>query len=281
MSIDHRARGTDNNRLIRSELSTVDDTRAPSIARTTATLVISYVLLSAVLVGVGLALTHLGPVVRWDDHVNSWFASHRTSGWNGFSKDGTFIANTLGIVVVGVVVTAVAVVMRWGRIAALLVCALAVEIAAFVTVNYVVARPRPSAPHLGSTPSTYSFPSGHVAATFVLYGGIAVIVACRTRLGWARVLAWTIAVAASVWVAMSRVYEAEHHPTDVVAGLLLGVGALSAAVLAICPEGPATRSGESSAGEGDSGRRHHSADCRGPERDDVGGRRAAQREMAR
>jgi undecaprenyl-diphosphatase len=257
------------------------DERKPSVVSTAATLVVSYALLSAVLVGMGLALTHLlGPVVRWDDHVNSWFASHRTSGWNAVSKDGTFIANTLGIVVVGVVVTAVALLMRWGRIAALLVCALAVEIVTFVTVNYAVARPRPSAPHLGSTPSTYSFPSGHVAATFVLYGGIAVIVTARTRVGWARVLAWIVAIVATAWVALSRVYEAEHHPTDAVAGLLVGVGALIAAVLAIRPVWPAATGKGSTTADRQSGRLD-SDDRDRLEPSAADGRRAARREMAR
>ena len=236
MSTDRQLMRTD-----RRFMRTATSEQKPSLVLTAATLVMSYALLSAVLVAVGLALTHLlGPVMHWDDHVNSWFASHRTSGWNSLSKDGTFIANTLGIVVVGVVVTAIALVMRWGRIAALVVCALAVEIATFVTVNYAVARPRPAVPHLGPTPSTYSFPSGHVAATFVLYGGIAVIATFRTRVTWVRVLAWIVAAVATTWVALSRVYEAEHHPTDAMAGLLLGVGALSAAVLAIRPAWAAT-----------------------------------------
>lgn len=261
--------------------SSNDGERGPSIASTAATMVVSYALLSAVLVGVGLALTHLvGPVVRWDDHVNSWFAHHRTSGWNAVSKDGTFIANTLGIVVVGVVATAVALLMRWGRIAALPVCALALEIATFVTVNYAVARPRPVAPHLGSTPSTYSFPSGHVAATIVLYGGIAVIAAARTRVTWARVLAWIVAVVATAWVALSRVYEAEHHPTDAVAGLLLGLGALSAAVLAIRPMWPAATGRWSTSGDQDRDRLDSDdRDRLEPSAPDA--RRAASREVVR
>jgi undecaprenyl-diphosphatase len=141
----------------------------------------------------------------------------------------------MGVVVVAAVVTVVALLRRWGRMAGLLACGLVLEIAVFLTVNYTVARPRPTAPHLGSTPSTYSFPSGHVAATFVLYGGIAVLVASRTRVPWARLLAWLIAAVFVGWVAFSRVYEAQHHPTDVVAGLCLGIGVLGAAALALSP----------------------------------------------
>jgi len=200
------------------------------------TVVVSYLALCAALIGLGLLVVHVAaPVRHWDDHVNSWFATHRSAAWNAISKGGTFVANTLGVLAVAVVVTVIAVLQRWGRAAALLLTGLALELATFLTVNYVVQRPRPSAPHLGPTPSTYSFPSGHVAATLVLYGGIAVLVASRTRLPLARIVAWVIAALAVGWVGFSRVYEAQHHPTDVFAGFILGVVALVAAVAAIRP----------------------------------------------
>ena len=49
-------------------------------------------------------------------------------------------------------------------------------------------------------------------------------------------IASVIAVMAVGWVAFSRIYEAQHHPTDVFAGLCMGVGALGTTVLAIRPE---------------------------------------------
>ncbi len=198
------------------------------------TLVAAYVVLSASLIIIGLVLTHyLAPVRHWDDHVNAWLAAHRTPDWTRAGKDGTFLANTLGVVVVAVAATLVAIACRCGRASALVLTGLAVELAVFLTVNYTVRRPRPTAPHVGATPSTYSFPSGNVAATLVLYGGVAVLVASRTRATWARVTSWVVAAGVVTWVGFSRVYEAEHHPTDVMAGLLLGAGALSAAVLAV------------------------------------------------
>ena len=198
------------------------------------TLVVAYVALSACLIVIGLLLVHvLAPVRHWEDHVNAWFAAHRSAGWTNVGKDGTFLADTLGVVVVAVVATLVALACRCRRASALLLCGLAVELAVFLTVNYTVRRPRPVAPHVGSTPSTYSFPSGHVAATLVLYCGIALLVASRTRAVWARALAWAVAACVVVWVGFSRMYEAEHHPTDVMAGVCLGAGALAAAALAV------------------------------------------------
>lgn len=61
-------------------------------------------------------------------------------------------------------------------------------------------------------PQTSSFPSGHASAAVVAAG----ILSQRDPL-------WPIYVAAAVVVASSRVYVKVHHPSDVVAGALVGV----------------------------------------------------------
>jgi membrane-associated phospholipid phosphatase len=202
----------------------------------------AYAALTVVLVASGLLFTHVvvhGGIGRWDDHVNEWFVRHRDSFWNQLSADATLVANTLGVVVVGVLVTVVLLLRRWGRNAMLILVGLAVELAAFLSTTYVVARPRPRVPHLGGTPSTFSWPSGHTAATFVLYGSIAVLVSAATRRRAPRIAAWAVAVALTVAVSLSRIYRGEHHPTDTVAALVLGIGVLLAAVFALRAGGAA------------------------------------------
>ena len=146
---------------------------------------------------------------------------------------GTWLAGTWGVVVVAALITGALLVLRAGRAAVVVLYGLTVELSAFATVNALVARPRPAVPHLESTPSTYSFPSGHTAATFVLYGGIAVATGWLVRDRKVALAVWVLAGAVTAWVGLSRVYAGEHHPTDVVAGLLLGGAALRAAVLAV------------------------------------------------
>jgi undecaprenyl-diphosphatase len=182
----------------------------------------------AVLVAVGLVVTHLlvHTVGSWDEHVNGWFARHRTPTDNTITADLTLLANTMGIVAVAAVVAAIAVIRHHLRLAIALVIALGVELGGFLLTNILVARPRPHVPHVGSTPSTFSWPSGHVAATLVLYGGVAVMVAMVTRRPALRILAWILPAIVVPGVAWSRIYRGEHHPTDTIAGLILGVAAL-------------------------------------------------------
>ena len=59
-----------------------------------------------------------------------------------------------------------------------------------------------------------------------------IVMAATTR-WWPRVVMWAIAVSLAVSVGLSRVYRGEHYPTDVLAGLLLGIGSLFAGVFII------------------------------------------------
>jgi membrane-associated phospholipid phosphatase len=199
-------------------------------------IVTAYVGLTAILACLGVLVTHVlahGSIGHWDNHVNAYYAAHRTSFWNRASGYGTTLASTLGIVVVAVVVTGGLLLRRWGRRALLILIGLAIELSVFLSTNYLVKRPRPHVLHLGSTPSTFSWPSGHSAATFVLYGGIAVLVMSATRWLVPRFAAWLIAIVLDFGVSMSRIYRGDHHPTDAIAGVLLGIGALWMATCAL------------------------------------------------
>ena len=196
---------------------------------------LGYLVLTVVLIAAGLVVSHVltHSVGRWDDHINALFARHRTHTDDLITGAFTILANTPGITGVAAIVTAIAAATHRTRLALLVLVGLVVELACFLTVNYTVERPRPHVRHLGSTPSTYSWPSGHVGATFVVYGGIALMVTLTTRRLLPRLLAWAVAAAVTISVGLSRVYRGDHHPTDAIAGLVLGVGALLIAAVAV------------------------------------------------
>jgi undecaprenyl-diphosphatase len=202
-----------------------------------------YLILAVTMIGLGLVVTHFlahGAIGHWDEHVNSWFARHRSSVWNRLSGDFTLLADTFGVAVVAAAVTLVLLARRWGRFALLLAFGLGIELAVFLSTTYTVARPRPAVSHVGGTPSTFSWPSGHTAATLVLYGGIAVLVGVATDRRGPRAMAWIFAMALVCCVALSRIYRGEHHPIDTLGGVVLGAGALWAAVTVIRAWGGST-----------------------------------------
>ena len=99
--------------------------------------------------------------------------------------------------------------------------------------NFLVDRPRPDVAKLGSEPATSSFPSGHSAATTVIYVLIALCVSTTVRRRSLRIAAWCVAILMPCAVGFARVYRGMHHPTDVLFGILMGVAALTVAMATV------------------------------------------------
>jgi undecaprenyl-diphosphatase len=214
---------------------------APQRRAAAATVVVGALATIAALVLAGLLLTHVlaqGTVGHWDEASTRWLATHRDSGLDALTNALSRSADTMGIIAVALVVSIVLAWRRWWRHLAILVTGLALELSVFISVNAIVGRDRPPVERLGATPSTGSFPSGHTAATLVLYVTIALIVSETARAVVWRALAWLAAVLMPVAVGFARVYRGFHHPTDVLFGALLGCTALIIAIIAVGRWGP-------------------------------------------
>lgn len=193
------------------------------------------VLSFALLTGILAALGWIGRWLIFDrapgdaeaDFV-AWIAEHRV----GFLDSAASIASTLSDTwtVIGVLIGAVSMLWVVGhrRHASTVVLAVLLEFTTFLAVGELTGRARPDVDALNSVPSTPSYPSGHTAAAFVLYGALVLVARSLSPQTVPRWI-WAIPLAIALLVAASRVYEGVHHPTDVLAGLLLGAGALAAA----------------------------------------------------
>ena len=84
----------------------------------------------------------------------------------------------------------------------------------------VIERPRPSAAliHFEDQPSSFSFPSGHAMAAFVLYGLLFYFAALHIHDARLRLPGQTACVAIIVLTSMERVYVGHHWPSDVLGG---------------------------------------------------------------
>jgi undecaprenyl-diphosphatase len=196
------------------------------------------VALVVALAAVGYQLVHadvFAGLRGLDDDVNRWMAEHRIQALDAITGFWTTAINTVPAIIVAVVVEVrLGLWHRW-RAFVLVLSGLALELSVFLTVNALVDRPRPDVHRLGELPQTSSFPSGHVAATIVLYGSVALLVSLSRQRAVVQWLAWGAVVFFAGSVAFSRVYRGMHHPTDVVAGALLGVACLSVAIIATQP----------------------------------------------
>ncbi|HTR20279.1 MAG TPA: phosphatase PAP2 family protein [Gemmatimonadales bacterium] len=171
---------------------------------------------------VALTVT-LGWTARLDDAVVATFAANR-------GPDGAAVAlaiTALGAPALVALVVIVAGAQFWtaGRRSAVVACALSPAVAGLTeeTLKLVFGRPRPAGA-LIVLPGSTSFPSGHAAATAALYVILGLLVADLQTAPAARRATLVTALVLPILTAASRVYLGVHYFSDVVAGLLLGLG---------------------------------------------------------
>lgn len=194
---------------------------------------IALVVLTAVSTGVGYFVLHGlgGSIVDFDLEVARDLVEGRTPGMNSLTAATTFLADSVPVAIAWVAAMAIA---RWRtgewRISAFIMAAIGGEKLTYLVTSMLVGRDRPPGPVLGKVHAANSFPSGHVGAAIVLYGGIVVAVlwwdAAKRGHGRSRTLhvALGMGVAAiTALVAYSRLYRSFHFPSDVVWGAVLGV----------------------------------------------------------
>jgi membrane-associated phospholipid phosphatase len=195
----------------------------------------------------GLILTHVfdkGAVHRADLGVDVWFAHHRSPGWNTVMLFGTDLARTQTVIAVA---AAAALLLRWRlkrwHESCVVIAAVAGEVLIFLAVTETVPQRRPPVPRLQAAPTTSSYPSGHTAAAVALYGCLGVLLllyVSRPGLRWMAAVLFCI----PVYVAISRLYEGEHYPSDVIAGALLGGLWLTCVLRTLAPLRAAPRAGQ-------------------------------------
>jgi undecaprenyl-diphosphatase len=198
--------------------------------------VVCFVALAAAAVLVGWLLqTYALPehgVGHSDEHVNTWLAHHRTPTRNNVSFWLSGMGDVYAIPALVAVTAIVAAATRHWRVAAFIVTVIALEAATYRVATWAIQRQRPQVPRLDDLPANASYYSGHTGASVAVYCGLALLISSWVRSGRARVVCWAIAVAIPLLVGLSRMYRGMHHPTDVVAGALVGIGTLVIAVAA-------------------------------------------------
>jgi undecaprenyl-diphosphatase len=164
-----------------------------------------------------------------DGVVAQWLHRHATAP---LTEAMLIVSNLHSTVAIGCYAALAAVVLAckhdWRRLVTVAVC-VAGGLALNVLMKLAFHRDRPVFDQPLLTLSSYSFPSGHVAASTIFYGlGVAWVFGRTARWRW-RTLAVVGALAMVALVAFSRMYLGVHYLSDVAAAFAEGV-----AWLAIC-----------------------------------------------
>lgn len=176
-----------------------------------------------------LAFAELGEHVRsggtqaFDVAVLQWLGAHHTKLLTAAAVELTYLGTgTVVLTIVGV-----AALFLWHtehkHSARLLLAAVAGNILLNGALKLVFHRPRPSVFAWQTAAVSSSFPSGHAMSATVCYGTVAYLVARLQKHHWSRVLTLTGAILLILLVCATRLYLGVHYPSDVVAGILVGL----------------------------------------------------------
>jgi undecaprenyl-diphosphatase len=211
---------------------------APGVWAAIAGGIVAWVLVFGALfvIGTPLAGYHNGNGnILGDTAVPHWLAAHRTPTLTRIALAGGDAGNTHLILAAGLVGGAIALAaIRLWRPVVFLVLVMFGELTLFLAGQAATHRARPDVSKIDVHVPTSSFPSGHVAATICLYAGFVILAWPRTRAWWRWALL-ALAVLMPVWVALSRMYQGEHHPTDILGSMVLAAGWLTAMVYLVRP----------------------------------------------
>lgn len=182
----------------------------------------------------GLVASHWPWLLAGDQAADG--AAHRdvlTQPWLLVgARTATAIGSPAVIDVVAMIAVALLLVLRWWCYAVVVAVARVGELVCESVVKMVVARPRPELVHPVASASGYSFPSGHAGGSAALYGALALL-SLTWAARWARLVLVAAATLVVCAVAASRVLLGVHYPSDVAAGIALGVACVSGAALVV------------------------------------------------
>ena len=176
-----------------------------------------------------LAFAGLGEWVReggtqqYDVAALQWMNRQHTPLLTQIAKELTY----LGTGSVVLMIVAVAAMFLWHtehkHSARLLLASVAGNILLNGMLKLYFARPRPAVFEWQTNAASSSFPSGHAMSATVTYATVAYLVMRLQKHHWSRVLTGTTAVIFIVLISTTRLYLGVHYPSDVIAGMVIGL----------------------------------------------------------
>jgi undecaprenyl-diphosphatase len=164
-----------------------------------------------------------GRTQAFDDAVLRWIGEHRPVSLEPVMLEITF----LGTGTVVMMIVAVSALFLWlsrhRYSAALLLIATLGGILLNHLLKHGFGRPRPQVFEWGSHALSSSFPSGHAMSAAVVYGTVAYLAARLQKKLWHRAVTMIAAVIVIFLIAATRLYLGVHYPSDVAAGIIIGL----------------------------------------------------------
>jgi len=164
-----------------------------------------------------------GSTQAFDTTVLRWFAAHRTPLLDSIMLEITFLG-TGTVVLMLVAISGMFLWLTKHKYSALL---LLISTTGGILMNNLLkagyGRPRPQVVEWGTQAMSWSFPSGHAMSAAVVYGTVAYLAARLQARRLHRFVTLLFAAIVILLISISRLYLGVHYPSDVIAGVIIGL----------------------------------------------------------
>lgn len=164
-----------------------------------------------------------GGTQAFDDTVLRWVSTRHTPGLNEAMLEITALGTTTVVMMIVGVAALFLTLTRHKYSALLLLVATAGGSLLDLVLKLRFDRPRPHVFTWGAQVFSSSFPSGHAMSAAIVYSTVAYLAARLQKRIWARWLTMFFAALVIVLICISRVYLGVHYPSDVLAGVVIGL----------------------------------------------------------
>jgi undecaprenyl-diphosphatase len=164
-----------------------------------------------------------GTTQAFDDAVMRWMAAHQTKVLQTAMLEITSLGTGT---VVGMIVFIAGMFLWLNQHKHSAILLVAATLGGMVLDNLLKIgfnRPRPHVFQWGTYAVSSSFPSGHAMSSVIVYGTVAYLAARLQRNVASRILTMTFAAVMIVLICASRLYLGVHYPSDVLAGVIVGL----------------------------------------------------------
>ncbi len=164
-----------------------------------------------------------GGTQAFDEAVLRWMSAHHTTALTGAMLEITTLGTGTVVMMVVCVAALFLTLTKHKYSALLLLVATAGGLLLDMVLKLQFNRARPHVFIWGTQVFGSSFPSGHAMGATVTYSTVAYLAARLHRRAWARWLTMSVALLVILLIGVSRIYLGVHYPSDVLAGIIMGL----------------------------------------------------------
>lgn len=164
-----------------------------------------------------------GGTQAFDEAVLRWVATRHTPALNGTMLEITALGTGTVVMMIVSVAALFLTLTKHKYSALLLLVATAGGLLLDLLLKLRFDRPRPHIFTWGAQAVASSFPSGHAMSATIVYSTVAYLAARLQKRLWVRWLTMAIALLVILAICSSRVYLGVHYPSDVLAGVIIGL----------------------------------------------------------